>query len=404
MKKLLFLLPVLCIILFSCDKDENQNPVLAPDTYSFERNGLTTISFSGQTTRIGMGTELILAMKNVNNSKDLLLEMFRNQKEDGTDANPFTEEDLNASLKSIKSKVAASADLFTTNTVESALIKTDIETWIMAQVDEVFSSANQLAGIGVAGQIADGTIARYVSAKGIEYDQLVNKALVGALMLDQMVNNYLSLAILDANEQIVDNDNSVLEEGKNYTTMEHKWDEAYGYLFGKSASVAEPLLTLGNDDVFFNKYLARVESDGDFSGIAQQIYDAFKLGRAAIVAKNYNVRNEQVAILQEKLSEVVAARAVYYLQQGKNNIPIDGGLNYGTAFHDLSEGLGFVYSLMFTRRPNSPNTYFTKAEVDGFIATLVEGNGFWDVTPETLDSISEMIAAKFDFTVAQAAE
>jgi hypothetical protein len=32
------------------------------------------------------------------------------------------------------------------------------------------------------------------------------------------------------------------------------------------------------------------------------------------------------------------------------------------------------------------------------------GNGFWDVTPETLDSISEAIATAFGITVAQAAE
>jgi hypothetical protein len=35
---------------------------------------------------------------------------------------------------------------------------------------------------------------------------------------------------------------------------------------------------------------------------------------------------------------------------------------------------------------------------------LLEGNGFWDVTPETLDSISEEIAGAFGFSVADAAE
>jgi hypothetical protein len=30
----------------------------------------------------------------------------------------------------------------------------------------------------------------------------------------------------------------------------------------------------------------------------------------------------------------------------------------------------------------------------------MNGNGFWDVTAETLDSISEEIAAPFEFTVA----
>ena len=38
-------------------------------------------------------------------------------------------------------------------------------------------------------------------------------------------------------------------------------------------------------DSFLSKYLDKVEGDSDFAGIADDIYDAFKLGRAAIVAK-----------------------------------------------------------------------------------------------------------------------
>jgi hypothetical protein len=79
--------------------------------------------------------------------------------------------------------------------------------------------------------------------------------------------------------------------------------------------------------------------------------------------------------------------------------------NLGTAFHDLSEGYGFLTSLRFTRDIQSATPLFTKSEVDGFVVDIMNDgvNGFWDVTPETLDAISETIAAKFSFTVAQAA-
>jgi len=62
--------------------------------------------------------------------------------------------------------------------------------------------------------------------------------------------------------------------------------------------------------------------------------------------------------------------------------------------------------LRFVRSSNSTDALFSRDEVDGFISTLMgDGiNGFWDVTPNTLDQISEDIASKFDFTVAQAAE
>ena len=140
--------------------------------------------------------------------------------------------------------------------------------------------------------------------------------------------------------------------------MEHKWDEAYGYVYGASVDPANPNATIGDDDSFLNKYVGRVEDDADFTGIADDIYDAFKLGRAAIVAKNYTVRDEQAAILREKISQVIAIRAVYYLQQGKASLEA-GTVDYASAFHDLSEGFGFVYSLQFTRNSDSTAPYLS---------------------------------------------
>ena len=122
------------------------------------------------------------------------------------------------------------------------------------------------------------------------------------------------------------------------------------------------------------------------------------MGRAAIVSKNYEVRDEQAEILREKISEVIGIRAVYYLQQAKATL----GTDNASAFHDLSEGFGFVYSLQFTRKPNSDDPYFTKSEVDGFITTLTTDDGFWDLSDEDIDTMSDTISAEFDFTTAQA--
>jgi hypothetical protein len=179
--------------------------------------------------------------------------------------------------------------------------------------------------------------------------------------------------------------------------MEHKWDEAFGYLYGTEADITAPVL---NNDSFLNKYLDRVKGDPDFSTIAEEIYNAFKLGRAAIVAKDYGTRSEQAEILREKISEVIGVRAVYYLVSGGKDLATDKA----KAFHSLSEGIGFVYSLQFTRMPNSTAPYFTKAEVDGFMATLQAGNGFWDITPTALNEMAATIAAKFNFTLEQAAD
>lgn len=387
------------VTIVSCQKDKFETPA----TYNFERDGQSSISFTGQSQRIAMAEELISALKNPSTTEAQLLEMYSNSTALGEDANPFNDAALNESTKSIKSKVAASQDFFSNNTAEAAQIKADFDNWIKAQVAEVFPNQNELAVPGVAGQIADGTSVRYVNSKGLEYNQAVNKALIGALMIDQMLNNYLSPTVLDAADNKALNDAAAVADGKNYTTMEHKWDEAYGYLFGAATNPANPLETLGEGN-FLNKYLARVNNDSDFSNIADDIYDAFKLGRAAIVEGDYKQRDQQANLIRSLVSQVIAVRAVYYLQAGKNALPTDGSNNYGTAFHDLSEGYGFIYSLRFTRQPNTNDPYFTKTEVDQFLNQLTAGNGFWEVNTAVLDDISNKIAAKFSFSVEEAAE
>ncbi len=404
MQRILILLIPVFLIFSACDNTP-EIMIENPATYAFSRDGQSTVSFSGQTTRIQMATELINAMMDFDGAdKALLLEMYRNETAAGEDANPFANAALNESTKSVKSKVAASKDFFSANTVDASVIKADFEKWIEAQIDEVFPAENELAEAGKPGQIADGSSTRYINAQGLEYNQAVNKGLIGALMLDQMLNNYLSTSVLDEADNRELNDAGTVAEGQVYTTMEHKWDEAYGYAYGTASDPADPNAGLGDADAFVSKYIGRVEGDDDFAGIADDIYQAFKLGRAAIVAGDYEVRDEQADIIREKMSEVIAIRAVYYLQQGKAGIE-KATPDYGAAFHDLSEGYGFIYSLQFTRIPGTSTPYFTKAEVDGFISDLMGGtNGLWDVTPTTLDAISNTIADKFDFTVAQAGE
>ncbi len=402
MKKYIYITLAIATIAFtSCENDDDnpgitpeENTVTAPANYSFDRDGESTVSFSGQTTRILMAQELVSEMSDFDNATtQTLSNMFANEN------SPFENEDLNTSDKSVKSKVAASQDYFSGDAAASAQIRAFFDAQLAAQISEVFPAQMTQAESGVAGQIADGSRTRYVNAKGLEYNQVVAKGLLGALMLDQALNNYLGTAVLDAGTNRADNDNNILVDGKTYTEMEHKWDEAFGYLYGNAPDAANANLTTGEDDKFLNEYVGKVEEDEDFSGISQDIFDAFKLGRAAIAAKNYEVRDAQAEILREKLSQVVGVRAVYYLQQGKN--ALEAG-DMGKAFHNLSEGFGFVYSLQFTRNPDTDGPYLTKSEVEGILSELNQGNGLWDVTPATLNSISETIAFRFDFTVAQA--
>ena len=399
MKKLVLALTAITTLgLTSCSNDDDNGTehiidLIVPDTYTFNRNGNTSVSFSGQTTRILMGEEIISAIKNTSKTEAELDAMFAHVE----GANDFTDVDLNTTGKSVRSKTAASSDYFSANTTDANAIKADFDGFIADQVNEVFPNWGTTATAGIAGNLqeAGGGSTRYMNGKGLELNQAFNKGLIGALMVDQMLNNYLSTSVLDAGDNRANNDAGTLDGDKNYTTMEHKWDEAYGYLYGNENNPAVPALSA---DSFLSKYVSRVENDSDFAGIAMDIYNAFKTGRAAIVASNYNVRDEQAQIIREKISQIIGVRAVYYLQQGKNNLATDTA----AAFHDLSEGYGFIYSLQFTRKPGTNQPYFTKSEVDGFISTLMSGNGFWDATPGMLDTMSDTISAEFSFTTNEA--
>lgn len=397
MKCLLGLLCLLAsITFFACEQTPKLN---VPATYEFSRSGSSTVDFSGQTIRIKMADELSSMLANPDANAKTLLEIFANQSADGNDVDPFSLEVLNESTKSIRSKVAASADFFLANSTSSAAIKEDFETWINRQVTDVYALKNELADIGQAGQIANGSSVRYVNKQGLEYNQAVVKSMIGALMVDQILNHYLSVSRLDDGTNGSDNDEGVTVDGKPYTAMEHYWDEAYGYLFGGCDNALDPIGQSACDD-FLHKYLLRVDNDEDFTGVAKDIFETFKLGRAAISAGNYEERDIAVAKLRTLISELIGIRAVYYLQQGK--IAKENG-QLGTAFHDLSEGYGFIYSLQFTRQSSSVEPYISREDVETILTELTANDGFWSVESATLDKWSEFIASKFSFTLSQAA-
>lgn len=415
------------LFVISCDKDDNpmevptcddgiqnadetgvdcggsckpcQLEIQNPDTYTFERNGESTVDFSGQATRLKMGSEFISALSDNTQTTEKLHAMFAHE----AGNSDFSNADLNASGKNIRSKTAASADFFASNATEQAAIRADFDTWIARQVEEVFTNWEVTAAPGVAGQIAQGDRVRYLNANGMEYNQMINKSLIGAMVLDQIVNNYLSPAVLDEGNNRANNDADVVEAGKSYTTMEHKWDEAYGYLFALNTNTENPVEGENDGDRFLGSYIRQVAQDPDFSDLVTASYEAFKLGRAAILAKDYEVRDEQAAIIKSKLALVPSVRGVFYLQAGKRDLSEESP-NYGSGFHALSEGFGFIYSLQFAQDPTTGDAYMNKAEVDALLEKLLgDGeNGLWDVKAETLDAISETIASKFGFTVEEA--
>lgn len=369
------------------------NLVTVPDTYTFERNNITTIDYSGQSSRILMLEEMGNYIRNqavasASVDEAVLTNMYTNTN------NAFSTTELNTSGKQLRDKTAASRDYFVNLGGDGSISEqTDVRAFFELQFENAYiaSIANTPAAANEAGKYLDGSSVRLFDANGLEPQQVLLKGMMGACFLDQVFNNYLSTAVLDEGVNKTNNTNKVLESGKNYTRMEHLWDEAYGYVYGAGGGK------------YWDSYINQVNADADFNTVKADIELAFRKGRAAIVANNYTVRDEQIAIIKSKLAIVPAVRAVYYLKDGKAKLITDNGAK---AFHALSEAYGFIMSLRYTNNPATNAPYFSKSEVDALLTELVAGNnGLWDVDylNTKLDTMATTIATRFGFTVAQAA-
>lgn len=392
-----YILGSLSLALFtftSCSDDDStieETGISIPQTYTFERNGTTTVDFEGQSSRLLMLQEMGNYIKDQAAANTIVDATVLNNMYTNTN-NPFSTTDLNESGKQLRNKTAASRDYFVNfggggSSVEQASVRSYFE----AQFDDAnAASQGNTASASVPGFYVDGSSTRLFAANGLEPQQVLLKGMMGACFIDQVVNNYLSLAVLDESTSRDDNTNKVLVSGKSYTNMEHKWDEAYGYIYGAGGGK------------YWDSYINQVAADADFSSVKENIEVAFRKGRAAIVANNYTLRDEQIAIIKSNLAKVPAVRAVYYLKNGKTNLVTDNGAK---AFHAISEAYGFIMSLRYTNNPETNAPYFTKQEVDDLLAELIAGtNGLWDVDYLNihLDIIAIKIATRFGFTVAQA--
>ena len=370
-KNYLFLLGTSVLLGFSaCDTDDDVVPactVTAPADYTFEVDGSSTVAFGGQTARLSMAEEILTILNGGTADLATLNEMYA----DGTG---FAGAGLDASNKQLRSKTAG----YQTATVK-AYVQAQFDDMLADYVNNVVPNLGQSAAAGTPGMIDN----RELNAKGMEIDQLFAKGLIGALTLDQVVNGYLS----DAKLGTADNVARDVNVDANSTTMEHYWDEGFGYVYGLEPDVLNPnydeLAGDGSSSAgsLINKYIGKV---GDYR---TDVYSSFVEGRQGIVEGCDAVRDAEAADIKVALSAVVMTKAESYLRSAAD--AIDESAAY---FHALSEGYGFILSLQFTADANG-NPYFTHSEVNEMLEALEAGNGFWDRTDAELIQMADDIKA-----------
>jgi hypothetical protein len=261
------------------------------------------------------------------------------------------------------------------------------------------SQANyrNIAANGTAGMITTGDKKRHVSANGLEYAEILEKSLYGALLYDQMVDDYLS-----DSQSGVDNEegNNILsaEDYELYgTERQHKFDEAFGYFGAEAATYPNQSNSSNGDGIFLANYIF------DFSDETEAIYgvnlakatmNAFVVGRSVLKAGqgndfaqeniNEELFNAARADIKLYVEAGMAASAIHYLNEAITDV------SEAEKLHHLSEALGFIYAMSFNSDGRlSPEESHKALMALGWSATDSSLNGIyginlWEVSDEQM--------------------
>lgn len=356
------------ISLSSCSDDEDEkviidnggliSPVTTPVNYEFSRLGQSSVDYSGQTSRLDQLAELTVELKRADAGNSIssatLLNMF------GNTNNPFSQ----AYPKDLKSKTFAADTSYFKN--------------LMTEMANN-SGTTDTAKSGTAGLLTrsnGNTI--LVDANGREYTQLIEKGLMGATFYYQIANTYLTEEKIGSavnNSDLIDT-----AAGKYYTAMEHHFDEAFGYM-GFPTDFSSNYDGAGTVR-FWGKYSNTADDDIQSNG---KIMNAFKLGRAAIVAKDYSMLNSQVDVLYDEIDKMMAATAIHYI----NSTLSDS--NIGDRHHHLSEAYVFIWALRYA---NIFERKLSDTEVLELCDTKI-GSNYYNTTATDLNFIKDKLSSTY---------
>lgn len=306
----------ICIqLLISCNKDDNDDPIppyTVPDTYDF-----TNVDFAEATTAVNQwsGFTAYLGKASARQlSQDTVNYLWSNTN------NAFTSE-IVVNLPNTPEQLNASGINLASLTTDPSIIKAMADSQVV-----VSQYYNTPGGEGLPGK--QGT--RLFNYSGFEFNQGVAKGTMGAFAMAKIFEH------LDA---AANADNNTLINGQG-TEMQHEWDLAFGYVgipkdydtsYTYTSADADRPLAIGGYFAERGKY---IQSGGI-------VFEAFRKGRAAIVAKDYTARNEAAGIIKEYIEKTLAAACYYYVThpQASTDRP--------SQLHELSEGRGFIVALKY---------------------------------------------------------
>lgn len=379
----------------------------ALNDYAFSVNDVDTVAYAGQTVRqvmiediktvigamtkgadTGITEQLKTLFENPSNSQDgnsILLKAGDFSLAQSTYADISTGKNLQGKIAGgfvVDGVPAGETSRLISEFIGTAMpagaLPVDYVNALFERLGELAAAPNHVS-VSVAGELQAVT-APYVSAEGVDYQQLVQKFLLMAVGFSQGVNDYLSPARNFGDELAI--------EDSPYSTAEHHFDEGFGYFgaiptygnysdeeisssayFDEDANGVIDLTREFNFGQSINcakRDLATASNakPTDFTGEA---FDAFKAGRTIVAQATAagTLTPEQEAALDMQLAKAslawekcIASTVVHYINEVKSDIATFNGTNYADVnnFTDLAkhwaEMKGFALGLQFS--PYSP--------------------------------------------------
>ena len=263
-----------------------------------------------------------------------------------------------------------------------------------------------------------------LSSTGLDYTQLVQKFLLGAIAFSQGADDYLDDT--DEGKGLLSS-NDVVVEGKTYTALEHNWDEGFGY-FGAARDYlaytddeiaskdgrpefqgahdtnGDGVIDLVSEYNWGHSVNAAKRDRGHSTDLTQDAFDAFLQGRRLIASADGNLSEEQFAELKAyrdtavlAWEKAIAATVIHYINDTIGDMDSGDEYDFETHAKHWSEMKGFALSFQFN--PRSPVSDEVFAQVHGLfgIAPALPGDGNFDEYRTGLLEARSLLGAAYDF-------
>ncbi len=318
------------LFIVSCSGDSTTEPepdtrIDTPTAYTFDsrfQDGVSSVAYSGQIVRNLLVQDLKIFIDNLGKAgassatlQDLLNFYEYNDNLDLTTltgaASPLLEGKYSSisTGKNLIGKISDATVIGYNKTADEL-----IREWFAL----IVANSNDPAKLGTA--------LVYTDDDGVDMTQMINKILLGAVVYYQGTGIYF--------DGLFARNNTEASGTNSYTSMEHGWDEAFGYygaardyfsynddqLAGGSSDFSRDSNGDGSVDLKseynygFSRNAAKRDKGGTGVDFTKEIFDAFLIGRTAIVNQDsQDDINAQRLAASNGWEKVIAATAIHYI-------------------------------------------------------------------------------------------